>query len=627
MSHFKLIAIRPTYGCDILFSKCLEIGKPYVFYNNYDFSRYSDNSRRLNINDSGYADIYSIKDQTGHEININISCIVGENGSGKSSLVELFYVFCYNISVITEALYDEIGKKYFTKGDAIQSVEVEVFYEINKELKMIKLSGDSFDTFQFEKGIFKKSKIDFHLNDFFYTISMNYSVHSLNSEVLGDWIHKLFHKNDGYQTPIVINPYRNKGNIDINNEEYLVKSRLITNILGRNASGRGARNNLKNLLNGKIAKRLHVKLNRQKFNSRNNENPFILTNELGHLVLPVVFKYFLGNEKFIYRDNRLNRYAEEYIILKLKSIASKYSQYKEFDSFLNDLEKTKKFILKLSKDRSHITFKLRQAINFLDNDLYARRKESFDLTVDYISRKLDEEKSRTGRELIDILPPAFFDIDIEFEDRDRFDHLSSGEKQRAYIIATLIYHLNNLNSTEEKYITNKYKNVNIIFDEIELYFHPEFQRNLVSDILESFKKTTITNIDSINLIFVTHSPFILSDVINNNVLFLTKDKSDLQAIRELKTFGGNIHDLLANSFFLKNGLIGEFAKKRIENILKTLTSKEAKIDNNRDLLNEIEIIGEPFLRMKLEELYYSKYDKQKRIKVLEQEIERLKKND
>ena len=36
---------------------------------------------------------------------------------------------------------------------------------------------------------------------------------------------------------------------------------------------------------------------------------------------------------------------------------------------------------------------------------------------------------------------------------------------------------------------------------------------------------------------------------------------------EVKTFAANIHELLGESFFLENGYVGEFVKRRIEQLL------------------------------------------------------------
>ena len=79
-------------------------------------------------------------------------------------------------------------------------------------------------------------------------------------------------------------------------------------------------------------------------------------------------------------------------------------------------------------------------------------------------------------------------------------------------------------------------------------------------------------------------------------------------------------------FFLNNGFIGEFAKNRIQTIISKLDpdEKKSKKDINRDLIwDEIQIIGEPFLKEKLEEMYYTEFDKTKRINELRAELNRL----
>ena len=46
-----------------------------------------------------------------------------------------------------------------------------------------------------------------------------------------NWLNGIFHKNDGYQTPIVLAPFRNEGNIDINTENLLARERLLSLII------------------------------------------------------------------------------------------------------------------------------------------------------------------------------------------------------------------------------------------------------------------------------------------------------------------------------------------------------------------------------------------------------------
>lgn len=634
MKDFKLIAIRPLAGCDKKFTKILSEGIPYVFYNEYDFSKYTDQSRIIKQIENVTPDLFSLKNNFKKEVKINISAIVGENGSGKSSVVELFYLSCYNISVINRVLFDEAEERLLNKKDIVPDINIEIFYKIDTDIFLLNLIKTEIKIFKLLKDSFVQlSNHKFSLNDFFYTISINYSLHSLNSLILGNWVNRIFHKNDGYQTPIVLNPYREDGNIEINNEEYLVKSRLISNILGKINNRTKSKDSLRNILEKKVAQKLKIELNKEKFiyDEKTQKPIFKNTEKYGNTILPIVYRHFLKNEQFVPKETLLNEYAKEYILYKIETIAGKYQPYKRFFRLFenlakNDLHNTGAFIQMLSEDKSHITFKLRQAINFLSNELYYDRKESFELTVAYLSNKLEKESKLKGKELIDILPPAFFKIDIEFQNKDLFNLLSSGEKQRVYSISTLIYHLNNLSSVAMVHQLYKYKRVNVVFDELELYFHPELQRNLINDIVESIKKIDLKEIDSINILLITHSPFILSDIPDSNILFLEDNGLPLTNRENIKTFGGNIHELLAHSFFLKNGFIGEFAKNKIQAIIDKLNpdEKKSKIDLNRDLIwKEIQIIGEPFLKEKLEEMYYSKFDKTRRINELKAELNRL----
>jgi len=105
---FKLLAIRPLDGCDIRFLKNLEENRIYQFYNDYEFL--DKNKKPIKyFGKNNYIEIDSIKHIPTVPNNlygdkINISAIVGKNGSGKSSLVELMYVAFYNLSVECEII-------------------------------------------------------------------------------------------------------------------------------------------------------------------------------------------------------------------------------------------------------------------------------------------------------------------------------------------------------------------------------------------------------------------------------------------------------------------------------------------------------------------------------------------
>ncbi|HDI3248706.1 TPA: AAA family ATPase, partial [Vibrio cholerae] len=93
----------------------------------------------------------------------------------------------------------------------------------------------------------------------------------------------------------------------------------------------------------------------------------------------------------------------------------------------------------------------------------------------------------------------------------------------------------------------------ILLDEVEHTFHPEWQRLLIHTLSTVFEMKNIKP----QVVLSTHSPFLLSDILNRKTLSLGNDKS-----AELKTFAANIHDILNSKFFMKRS-IGESAAKLI----------------------------------------------------------------
>lgn len=210
-----------------------------------------------------------------------------------------------------------------------------------------------------------------------------------------------------------------------------------------------------------------------------------------------------------------------------------------------------------------------------------------------------------------------------------FETLSSGERQQVYSISSLLYHLSNINSVWLDASGQRvvYEHLNIILEEIELYFHPELQRTYLKRLFDGIKQVDIPNIKSLNICFVTHSPFVLSDIPARNILALKKNTTDTEKI-SLSTFGANIHEMLKNSFFLRNGSIGDYATWAIKQIIDTLLNiaekKEAiKMD---ELHNKIMLIDEPIVRNVLLREYHKLFpleNKEQKIAELKKQIEEL----
>ena len=203
-----------------------------------------------------------------------------------------------------------------------------------------------------------------------------------------------------------------------------------------------------------------------------------------------------------------------------------------------------------------------------------------------------------------LLPPSFFMSKVIMNKVDEkgkvkgsisFNRLSSGERQFMYTTSTLLYHLLNLRSVRKG--RPKYRCFNLVLDEVELCFHPEYQRTFIFDFLRIIKLLNFQDRCSLNVIITTHSPFILSDIPDTNILYL-KDGHPENKSGLINPFAANVNDILKQSFFLNNGFIGKFAQRKI----KRLVSFLSLADESRDSFNMklapalIEKVGDPLLR-------------------------------
>lgn len=152
--------------------------------------------------------------------------------------------------------------------------------------------------------------------------------------------------------------------------------------------------------------------------------------------------------------------------------------------------------------------------------------------------------------------------------------------------------------SETNFVWNE--SILLLIDEIDLYLHPEWQRQILHDLLAAIQEEFPDKYFQIML--TSHSPIILSDVPQENSIFLKRNEEGkiVQDKHDVQTFGANIYTLYKDAFFIKDGLaMGKFARGKINSWIEEI--KEGR-DNEDDIKKKIELIGEPIIRKRIERI-------------------------
>jgi predicted ATPase len=139
----------------------------------------------------------------------------------------------------------------------------------------------------------------------------------------------------------------------------------------------------------------------------------------------------------------------------------------------------------------------------------------------------------------------------------------------------------------------------ITIDEGDLYFHPKWQVEYLARLLWTLP--IIFEGKTIQLVLTTHSPFLVSDLTKNHLIFLRRginQNCELLPTDMLQdTFGGNIGELYLNAFFLQGNLISHFAAEKIKYLLEKVKGDRTNF-NGYDL-RLIDQLGDRLIKFQL----------------------------
>ncbi len=228
-------------------------------------------------------------------------------------------------------------------------------------------------------------------------------------------------------------------------------------------------------------------------------------------------------------------------------------------------------------------------------------------------------------------PAGFLDIN---PNRD----ISSGEKAVLDLFSRFEHGISLINQKDYKgQFPNHFL---VLIDEGDLGFHPVWKKRYVSNLVKVLPKLFEQYDSTVQIIFTTHDPLTLSDIPNYNVVYLDKQDNNLIVLdrdnpnRPQYSFGANISHLLSDSFFVEDGLVGTFAIEKIDKTIEWL-NKPHKAGDEEYHRKLIEIIDEPLIKRKLSAMYSEKTGinyleenvLEEQIKVLNQRLVNLKKKN
>lgn len=371
---------------------------------------------------------------------------------------------------------------------------------------------------------------------------------------------------------------------------------------------------------------------------KNEQNiDLILGNMLKHSLNPQIdFTVEFDKEKLIQRNPRSKVFIEDWlpkVPYNLKEKMYFYVLISELEqslkkgdaSLLDDISYSESFIPSQFVKKSAIYANHQLIFPKFFNLIELENKEQINkktkyFNAEHILRVPDDIRFFVPyfRVLLDQL--KHFKLPFTF----KISNLSQGE-------SALYHFITRLNDTLEYLERNRIQNGVWLIDEIEAFLHPEWCRSLINIIIEFINR--YNNLQPIQVILSTHSPYILSDLPRECITKLNRKSHNekIKVVEDTKeTFAANINDLLAQAFFMDE-TIGEFAKNKITNVVDMINKGHLRAENQFTIQFVISIIGDPIIRKIIQQQYAQMLEKinpkqaaEEKIKLLQNEIKILR---
>lgn len=277
-----------------------------------------------------------------------------------------------------------------------------------------------------------------------------------------------------------------------------------------------------------------------------------------------------------------------------------------------------------------------QHLNLLELVDYVRSLVNRDsLTDNWRSIVINETQALRVIQLYDAFNITFINEWFNFDTQPMFKfkphiNVSSGEQSFLNLFSILYDHADNIKTGVDidRYSTNSLEGIGrdilLLLDEGDNAFHPQWKKEYVKYLREIIP--IIFEGYQIQIIITSHDPLTLSDLPKNNVVFLEKiDQVTKIGNSGLKrTLGANIADLLKDSFFMQGGQIGAYIAEVIDFIIEDIAA--GRLSEQRQIAIEriIYCIDEPIIKFKLAEMLSEALgDQSFEARLIDDEIRRL----